>query len=925
MDASSKRRISSGEEMDTSSNRRTSLEQEMDTSSNRRTSLEQEMDTSSKRRSSSDAKRLPKNSSRETRAEGRRGRPKTRRQVKSPDNPNSSSGLRKYIKSPDNNNALDVSRKSRSTSTSKNSRARSASTSSRAEASVIKNRGTALTLFDKSTASEESFNKWDDDTRRLVKEAGFIEASEYISNPRSRSTSVNPRSRSTSVNPRSRSTSLSESQRSLSQSQRRGGETKESETRDLDDDDDGFKVLRSASLSRQKSPTDYDPGTQNARRATSLSRIKEASSYASRSKRSSKKETIYLPPNEARGVRRRWSLSDTISKDGESSTAAVLESDAMSTTSEEKTDGSVGRRQTVLDILASPSTSRPKLTQAAIKALPPPPDHGLRSRRNVSRERARSSSNENRRRRSRSRNQDKSQDQILPPLTSMTPAQLPNLLAPQYSDDESGNFGDSQQNLLENISISDIVNPVRGRSILEKIASDASLALTARWQSVPVIATPFPAASLDASDYYNEGELSCSSRANSPRPERDSRSRSKKERIEKIEKSLKEEERKEQKRRGERVLSPRRQPESRSDKKERKQMNGSNKSGGLGSSYRRQSTNMSQRRRQSSRSRSRSNSRSLSQSASLHPRNSLVSGPGESDYHRQSSSIFTPKSDTETGESDTNEQNEQAPEPVGKRQSLTIESLYGGGRGETDASKDADRLSGHDSKKKSIRSASLSPMRVSQRRMKVEDDLDAVQHGGKMLSSVSETGHRMRTMSTPSRRRLLESGAVDTEAVKRDGRSRLAKERKSRTNRSSGADLEGSDNFNRSLASSMELSHESMSSLKSNTANARGNKPSSALNPQQGNKPSSALNPQQSNKSTSAMNPQQLRRRRHSVAKDMLHQSITSIPELPPELEKMTPSDHNSNLIPNSSQGGQGGQVWQRRRRSVGKEETNDT
>ncbi|CAB9504862.1 expressed unknown protein [Seminavis robusta] len=683
-------------------------------------------------------------------------------------------------------------------------------------------------------------------------------------------------------------------------------------------DEDDFKIIRSASLSRPKGVDDYKDDKNKKRSSSIMSRKRESAksskdendssgnnpkSTAPRKKESSgktknnnnnnnnkslKRIGTYFPKNEPRGglVRRR-SFTDA-------SSILIFDDEDASIMSDER---SVGTRQTILDILASPTTSRPKLSFPIQRRVPsqPHPEHLKRkSRTATAKDKTRSSSKSKRKSRAQGN---------MPTAVPMTPSRLPNLLAP-HSDDEHEDGHDSHKNLLENISISDIMSPVKSKNLLERIAKDAALALTDRWHTVPVGATPAPETSgKNSANNNSNGE-------NSPEPfvgfknnddtqdeteeeavppvragsaaEREARRRSRRERIK--EKTGGGEVRK---RRSENVTSPKR--------RERKHSDAMMSKSDTHFSVRRRSTAPSagQRRQSASRSRSRSNSRSLSRSARLRPRNSLAANPEEqANFHRRAESIFTPKLDNDDtgGESDVSDrmEHEIKPEPPRRTSLLTMQTLYGGGRVETGVAEKDDSEQGERGK----RSASLGPTRNSQRKLPVEEDLDVAQHSGsRMLSSVSDTGYRMRTASTgrASRRRLFDSsGALDTEAVKRGGRNRLAKERKSRT---SSSDLE--NDFNKS---DMELSHESASTLKSN-AGSRG-----------------------SNKSGSTHHQNQ-RRRRHTVAKDQLHKSISTIPDLEPMEEEalVAASAHSkAQKLDSISE-----QVWQRRRRasSVGRDE----
>ena len=240
---------------------------------------------------------------------------------------------------------------------------------------------------------------------------------------------------------------------------------------------------RSASVSVRSSATKST--TSEGRRSASVSAKSRTSTdgitkkITNRGRKLVKKATskseakgppkVYFPKNEPRGgPKRRWSLTDT----------AVISSDIENFSGIED-DSSVNKKQTALDGIASPSTSR-----ATLDGDPPELKKTRRSSLKMDKIRARSESIK-KRRRSRSKRRSESVSRDGDKYRSLTSS---SLLSHNHSDDDADHsMGDSHQNLLENISISDIIGSSESsKNILANIAKDKSLALTDRWEHIPI-------------------------------------------------------------------------------------------------------------------------------------------------------------------------------------------------------------------------------------------------------------------------------------------------------------------------------------------------------------------------------------------------------------------------------------------------------
>ena len=182
---------------------------------------------------------------------------------------------------------------------------------------------------------------------------------------------------------------------------------------------------------------------------------------------------IYFPKNEPRGgPKRRWSLTDT----------AVISSDIENFSGIDD-DISVNKKQTALDGIASPTTSR-----STLDGDPPELKKTRRSSLKMDKIRARSESIK-RRRRSRSKRRSESVTRSPTDGEKYRSHASLSLLSQNYSDDDAdhSSMADSHQNLLENISISDIIGSSEtSKNILANIAKDKSLALTDRWEHIPI-------------------------------------------------------------------------------------------------------------------------------------------------------------------------------------------------------------------------------------------------------------------------------------------------------------------------------------------------------------------------------------------------------------------------------------------------------
>lgn len=604
-------------------------------------------------------------------------------------------------------------------------------------------------------------------------------------------------------------------------------------------------------------------------RGESYTERTEDSTVSTAPRRSSgkkRKSKIYFPPNPPRQVNnnhRRHSLT-------------CLEKEGGKGEPKDVDEISVGTRQSILDSIASPSSSRPTLSKSVFQEP--------------------------------ANNREKAHNQLVNPNQQQnkaatntasevkSPTALPSLLAPP--SDESGSDEDSKQGLLDNISISDIMSSTSKREdLFKRITMDDSLALTDRWEPIPV-SLPFQDGALtdiSPSSHYEDrqdatdatgSELGLSSRDDSPRPD-------KRERKGRRERKPREEGEKQ------RRLSPKR--ESQDDKRQRgrKKLDPLQKATHHAAARRAASNSLSRSKRLSASEndatgRARSNSRSVSRSsARMRITNALANhkAEGEALYRRQSlmdaknAAFAAAAAEALTADGGEEASPVSAPaqaaeytpglstaEAIAKlSSSLNIVSLYG-------------ELEGAPVDPKS---ASLSSMRKSAPDLSehTEGDMDDGRNKG---MAHSEPGMRLRN-SSMSRDR---SRSKDRESLKMLSRNRMAKERSRRSFAVPGGenDYGKSDNdFSKSISSNFTNSNSDFGnsgtdmSLDRSQSHLRGSR----------NK-----NPQQ-----------RLRGRRTTVGHHMLHNSINSIPDLEP----MQKSGHSSGPIRTLTPVKE--QVWQKRRR----------
>lgn len=611
-------------------------------------------------------------------------------------------------------------------------------------------------------------------------------------------------------------------------------------------------------------------------RGESFTERTEDSTVSTAPRRSSakkRKSKIYLPANPPRQVtnnRRRHSLT-CLDKEGDDQPKDVDEI-------------SVGTRQTILDSIASPSSSRPTVSKSVFQQ--PAND------------------------REKAHNQlvDQQQNKAAPNTSSevKSPTALPSLLAPP--SDEECDDEDSKQGLLDNISISDIMSSTSKREdLFKRITMDDSLALTDRWEPIPV-SLPFQDGTLtdiSPSSHYEDrqdaagSEIGQSSRDDSPRPEKRER-KSRKERKPRQEGEK------------QRRLSPKR--ESQDDKRQRgrKKVDPLQKANHHAAARRAASSSLSRSKRMSASEndatgRARSNSRSVSRSsARMRITNALAThkAEGEALYRRQS--LLDAKNAAAASEKSHDGDKEQessalAPLPAESTpglstaeaihklsSSLNIVSLYGELEGAPIDSK----------------SASLSSIRKSAPDLSEHAERD-VDDGRKDMAH-SEPGNRLRN-STMSRDR---SRSKDRESIKMLSRNRMAKERSRRSFAVPGGENDygkSDSDFGKSMSSndfgkSMN-SNDFGKSTSSNFTNSTSDFGNSGTD--------MSLDRSQSHlRGSRNKNPQQrLRGRRTTVGHHMLHNSINSIPDLEPMQKSGHSSGPISTLAPVKEQ------VWQKRRR----------
>jgi len=582
----------------------------------------------------------------------------------------------------------------------------------------------------------------EDSTRRVIKEAGYIEASEYLS------TSTGSRS-------------YPEQQQRRSKSVARTKDTTALVNKDAQREPRSKSLSRKLEADNKKNDSSPPPSLNDKSDRSKKKRGSDSSKTTKPKQRRSSK----FPSNQPRRGSQESQDSHHHQQDGTTSSQS-LHDDGYHTDEETLFSGSVVQRQAVVDTIASPSTSRASKVLKSKRSASDKKDASSTATSTTATTAASkkthgssSSGKDKERRRARSESVSKNRQKV-PGKTGArrsesvaAPKTRPSLLSTKVTpnDDDEGvgsTHTSSQLSLLDNISVSDIID---SHHILERMKNDSALKLTDRWESVPVL-MPFPdkdktAAPKDEVAETSEAKLQ-SKKEQTDKPRASNEGSSRKLDTSDVDKAANRKGRKERSQPEEKAAKERRRGES----KNRERKEGSQKES---SSPRRPRKSSSVPRtgspnRDSSRPRSTSHSRSLSRSRTDSARRMNSSSKPQGDLERtlhQSSisnraddgdSVIDAESFAGTEPKEAEAAPQQKAEPAlqqkPKRRSLLalVEKLYGGDKSLRKVMNDGELERGRSSREMNMRSSSLSPSRSDREQSaeRTRDGLDAVHHGG---------------------------------------------------------------------------------------------------------------------------------------------------------------------------------------------------